>query len=130
MAAPRSSGSKRSAAGSVDEYLDALPRDARAALNKLRKTIKAAAPKATEGISYQIPAYKHHGMLVSFAAFASHCSFFVMSPATMRAHAAELGDFDITKGGIRFPADKPLPARLVTKLVKARIAENEKRTKK
>jgi uncharacterized protein YdhG (YjbR/CyaY superfamily) len=132
MAKARASGgaSKRTSAESVDQYLAVLPKDSRAALEKLRTTIKAAAPKATEGISYQIPAYKQQGMLVSFAAFESHCSFYVMSPAVMRAHAAELKDYDTTKGGIRFPADKPLPTRLVTKLVKARIAENEKRTKR
>jgi uncharacterized protein YdhG (YjbR/CyaY superfamily) len=118
---------KRSApAASVDDYLAAVPEDARAALEKLRKTIKAAAPGATEVISYQIPAYKYHGLLVGFAAFKDHCTFHVMSPGLIRAHAAELKGYDLGKGSIRFPADKPLPAALVTKLVKARIAENHK----
>lgn len=121
---------KRTAAGSVDEYLAAAPQGARASLEKLRKTIKAAAPQATEGISYQIPAYKHLGMLVSFAAFENHCSFYVMSPSVMQAHTADLTGYEVTKGGIHFTPDQPLPARLVTKLVKARIAENEKRKKK
>ena len=68
-------------AASVDDYLAAVPEDARAALEKLRKTIKAAAPGATEVISYQIPAYRYHGLLVGFAAFKDHCTFHVMSPA-------------------------------------------------
>ena len=118
---------KRSApAESVDGYLAVVPEDARAALEKLRKTTNAAAPRATEVISYQIPAYKYHGLLVGFAAFKNHCTFYVMSTDLMRAHAAELKDYDVGKGSIRFPADKPLPAALVTKLVKARIAENQK----
>ena len=114
----------------VDDYLAAVPKDARAALQKLRKTIKAAAPMATEAISYQMPVFKHHGLLVGFAAFKHHCSFFLMSTRVMRAHAAELKDYDIGKAHIRFPADKPPPTALVTKLVKERIAENEKRANK
>jgi len=121
---------KRVPAESVDDYLAVLPEDARAALEKLRKTIKATAPKATEVISYQIPAYKHHGLLVGFAALRDHCTFHVMSPRVMRAHAAELKDYDVGKACIRFAASKPLPAALVTKLVKARIAENDKRATK
>lgn len=109
----------------VDEYLADVPDIPRATLEKLRKTIKAAAPKATEGISYRIPVYKHLGMLVGFAAFKSHCSFFVMSYAVLRAHREELKQYDLDKGTIRFPLDKPLPAALVRKMVKARVAENE-----
>jgi len=118
---------KRPRAETVDDYLAAVPEDVRVTLSKLRKTIKAAAPKATEVISYQIPAYKHHGLLVGFAALPDHCTFHVMSPDVMRAHAAELKDYKRGKASIRFPANKPLPAALVTKLVKARIAENETR---
>jgi uncharacterized protein YdhG (YjbR/CyaY superfamily) len=134
MKQPRSSDSgatkKRTPPKSIDDYLAALPEDARAALENLRKTIKAAAPKATEVISYQIPAFKHHGLLVSFAAFKNHCSFYPMSPDVMRAHAADLKGYDISKGTIHFPADRPLPATLVRKLVKARIVENEKHANK
>src|SRR5262245_35193850 len=114
-------------AETVDGYLATLPKDARAALEKLRKTIKAAAPKATEGISYQIPTFKHQGMLVAFAAFEGHCGFYVISEKVLRAHAAELKDYQLNKASIRFPANKPIPATLVTKLVKARVAENEAR---
>lgn len=117
-------------AASVDAYLAALPADQRAALEGLRSTIRAAAPMATEGISYAIPAYKHQGMLVSFSAHSDHCTFHVMSPATLRAHAADVKGYDTTTGGIHFTPDKPLSAELVTGLVKARVAENEQRSKK
>lgn len=113
-------------AATVAGYLAVVPKDARAALAKLRTAIRAAAPKATEAISYQIPAYKHHGLLVGFAALKDHCTFHVMSPKVMHAYAAELKGYKTGKGSIRFPADKPLPAALVKKLVKARIAENER----
>lgn len=116
---------KIAGAATIDDYLAAVPEDARAALAKLRKTIKAAAPMATEVISYQIPAYKHHGLLVGFAASRDHCTFHIMSTEVTRAHAAELKDYKLGKASIRFAPNKPLPAALVTKLVKARIAENE-----
>ena len=116
---------KSAPATTVDEYLAAAPEDARAALVKLRKTIKAAAPKAAEVISYQIPAYKHHGLLVGFATSKGLCTFHIMSVEVTRAHAAELKGYKLGKASIRFAPNKPLPAALVTKLVKARIAENE-----
>jgi uncharacterized protein YdhG (YjbR/CyaY superfamily) len=118
------SARKLGVAKSVDEFLAAVPPDKRAALLKLRATIRAAAPTATEGISYGVPMFKWDGRpLVSVGFGADHCSFYVQSPAVMRAHAAELEPYETGKGSIRFPANKPLPAPLVTKLVKARIAE-------
>ena len=123
---PGAEPAKRSAPSqTVDDYLAAVPEDVRAALAKLRKTIKAAAPKAAEVISYQIPAYKHHGLLVGFASSAGLCTFHIMSVAVTRAHAADLKGYKLGKASIRFAPDKPLPAALVTKLVKARITENE-----
>ena len=121
----RNNDARRAPATDVDAYLTAAPQDARAALEKLRKTIKAAAPEATEVISYQIPAYKHHGLLVGFAALKGHCTFHIMSVEVTRAHADDLKGYKLGKASIRFAPDKPLPAALVTKLVKARIAENE-----
>jgi uncharacterized protein YdhG (YjbR/CyaY superfamily) len=112
--------------GSVAAYLRAVPPAPRAALQKLRKTIKAAAPEATEVISYGMPMFKHHGMLVGFAAFKGHCSLF-MSTAITNALKKELAPYDTSKGTIRFTADKPLPATLVRKLVKARIAQLERK---
>ncbi len=122
---------KRTApARDVNAYLAALPQEQRAALQKLRKIIKGAAPQATEVISYRIPVYKHSGMLVGFAAFKNHCSFFVMGREALEAHQEELKRYDTAKGTIHFLPDKPLPAALVRKLVRARIAENESRRRK
>jgi uncharacterized protein YdhG (YjbR/CyaY superfamily) len=112
----------------VDDYLAAVPKEAREALLELRQAIRAAAPKATEVISYGVPIFKLDGRpLVGFGAATAHCAFYVMSTQVFRAHAAELKDYQLGKGSIRFPADRPLPAPLVKKLVKARIAENQKR---
>ena len=112
---------------SVAAYLRAVPPAPRAALQKLRKTIKAAAPKATEVISYGIPAFKHHGMLVYYAAFTDHCSLFGVGTDLMKAHGKALAPYRMSKGTIQFTVDKPLPAALVRKLVKARVAQNEAR---
>ena len=115
----------------IDEYLAALSADKRAALEKLCKTIRAAAPKAEECISYQLAAFRHNGRpLVALGAAANHCAFYPMSSATVEAHKDELKGYDTSKGTIRFQADRPLPAALVRKLVKARIAENVGRREK
>ncbi|MBU1940813.1 MAG: DUF1801 domain-containing protein, partial [Candidatus Thermoplasmatota archaeon] len=108
----------------VDGYLSSVPEKTRNVLEKLHKTIKAAAPKAIEKISYQIPTFTYHGMLVGFAAFKSHCSFFVMSPSVMDMYKDELRPYDTVTATIRFPINKPLPVSLVKKLLKARIKEN------
>ena len=84
---------------------------------------------ATEGISYQMPMYKHHGMVIGFAAFKNHCSIFPGSKA-VETHEAELKSYETSKGTVRFPIDKPLPAALVKKIVKSCIAENEERQKR
>ena len=112
----------------VDQYLATLPKDKRDALTKLRAAIKAAAPDATEGISYQVPVFKLDGKpLVGFGAATAHCTFFLMSTSDeMRARLAALKGYKLGGGSIQFPADKPLPASLVRTLVKARIAENKK----
>ncbi|MEP6636354.1 MAG: DUF1801 domain-containing protein [Acidobacteriota bacterium] len=109
----------------VDEYLARVPKDARETLEKLRKTIKAAAPRAVEVISYQIPTFKVDGrMLVSFAACKHHCSFFP-GAAPIKEHEYDLKSYVTSKGTIRFAIGKPLPATLVRKLVKARLKQNE-----
>ena len=108
---------------SVDGYLAALDEKKRAALEKLRKDIHAAAPKAEECISYGIPAFRLDGrMLVWFGAASNHCSFY--PGAVVQAHAKELQGYDTSKGTIRFRPDHPLPASLVAKLVRARAREN------
>ena len=112
---------------SIDDYLSRLTSDKRAALQKLRRAIKAAAPKAEECISYQIPAFRLDGrVLVWFGAATKHCSFFP-GAAPIKAHAAELEKYETSKGTIRFSPDRPLPATLVRKLVKSRIAEQAAR---
>jgi len=110
---------------SIDEYLAALSPEKRAALERLRKIVKAAVPKAEECISYQVPAFRLNGKpLVAFGVAAKHCAFYPMSASTVAAHADELKAYDTSKGTIRFQPEHPLPATLVRKLVKARIREN------
>ena len=112
----------------VDEYLAGVPEPARSTLNKVRASIRSAVPpEATEGISYRIPVFKFKGALVWYAAFSKHCSFFPGSLAVMAACKDDLQAYPTSKGTIRFPVDKPLPAALVKKLVKARIAEKERK---
>jgi uncharacterized protein YdhG (YjbR/CyaY superfamily) len=109
----------------IDEYLAEVSADQRAALEKLRRTIHAAAPKAEEYISYGLAAFRLNGRpLVAFGASANHCAFYPMSSTMVKMFEAELTDFETSKGTIRFHVDKPLPAGLVKKLVKARIAES------
>jgi uncharacterized protein YdhG (YjbR/CyaY superfamily) len=114
-----------STARDVDAYLSRLPKESRAALEKLRQTVKATVPEAIEVISYQIPTFKYHGrMLVSYAGFSAHCSFFPgIGPIV--THQSELKAFQTSKGTIRFTTDKPLAASLIKKLVKTRVRLNE-----
>jgi uncharacterized protein YdhG (YjbR/CyaY superfamily) len=116
--------SRTSSPKTVDEYLARVPPGFRASLQQLRKTIKAAAPEADEVISYQIPAFRLNGILVYYAAFKDHCSFFVGSSKVRSEFSAELKQFETGKGTARFTPDRPLPADLVTRIVKARVAEN------
>jgi uncharacterized protein YdhG (YjbR/CyaY superfamily) len=106
----------------IDEYLAPLSAETRAALQALRKTIRAVAPRAEEHISYQIPAFKLDGQwLVYFAAARNHCSLFALG----ETYPGELDDYDTSgKGTIRFTPQSPLPASLVRKLLKARMAKN------
>lgn len=108
-----------------DTYLAALGAEQRAALESLRKSILAAAPGAEECISYRLAAFRLHGkLLVAMGATANHCAFYLMSSTTTAPFERELARYDTSRGTIRFQAGKPLPAALVRKLVKARIAEN------
>ena len=112
----------------VDDYLAAVPEPARSTLQRVRAAIRSAVPaEATEAISYGIPAFKYQGTLVWFAAFSNHCSLFPTA-SVIKAFKNELKGFETSKGTIHFPMDKPLPAALVKKMVKARLAE--KATKK
>jgi len=128
------SGNRRSAAKgkkgkrapkNVDEYLAGVPEPARGTFNRMRAAIRSAVPpEATEIISYGIPAFKHNGVLVWFAAFSNHCSLFPTA-SVIEAFKNELKGFATSKGTIQFPTDKPLPTALVKKLVKARVAQIE-----
>jgi uncharacterized protein YdhG (YjbR/CyaY superfamily) len=125
----RGSSAKRKVANTVDEYLTRVPEPARGTLKKIRAMIRSVVTaEASEAISYGIPSFKYKGWLVGYAAFANHCSFF--PGALPRKFANELKRFPISKGTIRFPVDKSLPAALVKKLVRARIAQNELKEQK
>jgi len=109
----------------IDEYLAGVPEPARSTLQKMRATIRSVAPaEATETISYRIPAFRYNGVLIWFAAFSDHCSLFPTG-AIIEAFKKELKGYPISKGTIQFPVDKPLPAALIRKLVKARVAQVE-----
>lgn len=120
-------GSRPSTPKTVAEYLAPLSKEKRAALQKLRRAIKAAAPKAQECISYGIPAFRLDGrMLVAFGAAANHCAFYP-GARPVEAHKGDLKAYSTSKGTIRFQPDSPLPAALVRKLVKTRMAEYAKK---
>jgi uncharacterized protein YdhG (YjbR/CyaY superfamily) len=126
--ASKAGDKKKTTTKNVDDYLESVPEEARATLEKIRQSIRSAAPDADEGFSYGIPAFRYKGRpIAGYAALKDHCSFFPMSSAVVSTHAAELKDYELSKGTIRFPINKPLPAVLVKKLVKARIVEIESR---
>jgi len=111
----------------VDDYLAGVPEPARSTLNMVRAAIRSALPaEATEGISYRIPTFKYNGPLIWYAAFSKHCSLFPGS-SVIRALKNDLKDYPTSKGTIQFPVDKPLPAALIKKIVKARMAAMERK---
>ncbi len=115
----------------VDAYLATVPEPARSTLEKVRAAIRSAVPPdATEAISYGMPTFKHKGALLAFGAFSNHCSLFPMSLAVMATFKNEFKGLDTAKGTIHFPLDKPLSTILLRKLVKARIAENERKAQR
>ena len=113
-------------AKTVDEYIERYPPKVQTVLRKLRATIRKAAPKADEVISYAIPGYKYHGMLIFFAAFANHVSVYP-APRTNVQFKKELAAYKGGKGTIQFPMDEPIPYELVTRIVKFRMKDNEAR---
>jgi uncharacterized protein YdhG (YjbR/CyaY superfamily) len=124
-----SSGKGTGVPKSVDEYLARVPEAARGTLNKMREAIRSVVPpEATETISYGFPAFKHKAILVWFAAFSDHCSLFPTA-SVIEAFKNDLKGFTTSKGTIQFPTDQPLPTNLIKRLVKARVAQNERRNK-
>ena len=114
----------------VDEYLAAIPEPGRSTLNRIRAAIRAASPVGTiETISYGMPAFKYRQVLMWFAAFSDHCSVFPTA-SIVEVFEKELKGYAKSKGTIKFPLDKPLPAALVRKMVKARVAQIESKKEK
>ena len=126
----RSSAAKGNGAPNTDEYLAGVPEPARSTLNKIRPAIRSVVqPEATETISCGTPAFSYKGVLVWFAAFSNHCSLFPTA-SVVGAFKNELKGFSTSKGTIHFPTDKPLPTALVKKLVKTRVAQNERKKRR
>jgi uncharacterized protein YdhG (YjbR/CyaY superfamily) len=111
----------------VDRYLEIQPEDARIILEKIRQTVKKAAPGAEEVISYQMPAFRFHGMLVWYAAFKDHYSVFFI-PSVIEAFKDELKPFKRTKSAIKFPMNHPLPVQLITQIVKFAAKINQEKS--
>jgi uncharacterized protein YdhG (YjbR/CyaY superfamily) len=110
----------------VSEYLAGVPEPARSTLKRIRAVIQSVVPaETTEAISYGIPMFKYKGMLVGYAAFKNHCSLFPTGSGVIKTFEKELKDYPTSRGTIRFPVDKPLPAALLKKIVKTRVAEND-----
>ncbi|MEP7265811.1 MAG: DUF1801 domain-containing protein [Bacteroidota bacterium] len=115
-------------AADIDGYISQQPDNVQALLKQMRTTIKKVAPKAEEVISYQMPAFKFHGMLVYFAAFKNHIGFYPTASA-ITAFKKELSEYAGAKGTVRFPFDEPLPLKLIAKITKFRAAENLEKSK-
>jgi len=109
----------------IDEYIAAFPKDVQSVLKEMRQAIREAAPEAEEVISYQMPAFKLNGILVWFAAFKKHVGFYPRESA-IEFFKKDLSGYQVSKGTVRFPLDKPIPFDLVRKIVKYRIKENLK----
>jgi uncharacterized protein YdhG (YjbR/CyaY superfamily) len=107
----------------IDEYIATFPEKTQRILQELRRTIREAAPQAEETISYRMPAFRLNGILVWLAAFRDHIGFFPKASA-IEVFREELGDYETSKGTVRFPLDKPIPAELVRKIVEYRVKEN------
>ena len=119
---------KKSGVNTIDEYIAAFPQDIQKILNEIRTTIKAAAPKAEEKISYQMPTFFLNGNLVHFAAFKEHVGFYP-TPSGIEAFQKELSIYKGAKGSVQFPLDEPMPLKLISRIVKFRAAENLKQAK-
>ncbi len=118
----------KSGFNSIDEYIATFPQDIQKILEEVRAVIKAAAPKAEEKISYQMPTFFLNGNLVHFAAFKKHIGFYP-TPSGTEAFQKELSAYKGAKGSVQFPLDEPMPLKLISRIVKFRAAENLKKAK-
>lgn len=119
---------KTTAATTIDEYIAAFPKDVQKKLKELRATIKKAAPKAEEKISYAMPTFALNGNLVHFAAYKNHIGFYP-APRAIQEFKKELAKYEGSKGTVQFPIDEPIPLSLITKMVKFRVAQNLEKKK-
>lgn len=117
------------AANSIDEYISQFPAEIKQKLTQMRSIIHAAAPDATEKISYQMPTFFLVKILVHFAAFKDHIGFFP-TPSAIVAFASELKGYQTSKGTMQIPLDQPIPGDLITRMVKFRVEENLKEVQK
>ena len=115
---------------SIDEYISLQPEELVEGLEKLRQIIRSVAPEATETISYHMPAFQYHGMLVGFAGWKKHYGFYPWNASTVIEFKEELKGYETSKGAIQFPRDKPLPVALIKKIVKFRMKENIEKEKR
>lgn len=118
--------SKAASVENVDAYIERFPGDTQKLLNQIRATILKAAPKAEEGIGYQMPAYNYLGPLVYFAAYEKHIGFYPTASG-ITVFKEELSGYKSSKGAVQFPLDKPLPVKLITTIVKYRVKENKEK---
>ena len=119
---------KKKVAKNIDEYISQFPPEVQGVLQKVRETIRKAAPKATETISYAIPCYMYHGYLIYFAGFKNHVSVYP-APRGAAEFKDELAVYKGGKGTVQFPLDEPLPVKLIARMVKYRMKENEEKEK-
>ena len=119
----------KATAKDIDEYIAGFPKDIQAILQKIRQTVKKAAPDATEKISYQMPTFYLNGNLVHFAAFKNHIGFYP-TPSGTAKFKKEISGYQAAKGSIQFPLDQPIPYDLIRQIVEFRVKENSAKAKK
>jgi len=119
---------KKTSSRSIDEYMAGYPKDVQAILERIRTTVRKAAPDAKETINYGIPTFTLNGNLVHFAAFKSHIGFYP-TPSGIEKFKKELSKYEGAKGSVKFPLDEPIPYTLITKIVKFRVKENLEKAK-
>lgn len=119
--------SKKLKPANIEEYIEAAPAEIQEKLYQLHECIRAAAPRAVEGLKWRMPAYSYQKILVTFAVFKNHIGFYPM-PSAIKTFAKELAKYKTAEGSVQFPHDKPLPLPLITKIVKFRVKESKEGT--